>query len=70
MQVKGVKMTKILTRKIKKDYGSLQFFLNKHKINRQTYYTVVSGNGVSKRIADILIRNGYIKSDKELRKSA
>ncbi|PSM52764.1 hypothetical protein CBLAS_0890 [Campylobacter blaseri] len=58
-----------LTKKIKKDYGSLKFFLEKNNINRNTYNVVVRGYGSSKRIIDVLIKHNYIESEEELKRT-
>ncbi|WP_294962343.1 hypothetical protein [Sulfurimonas sp.] len=62
-------MTK-LTMKIKDEYGSVKRFCEKNNINLNTYKVVISGNGTSSKIANILINHRYITSADDLKKAA
>jgi hypothetical protein len=59
-----------LSKKIKKDYVTVQNFCTKHDIKYNTYKGVVNGDHQSSRIINILIKTGYIKSADELTKKA
>lgn len=58
-----------LTQKIN-DWGTLKRFCEKNNININTYKVVVTGNGTSARIVNILKKRKYIKSANELKKVA
>jgi len=59
-----------LSKKIKKDYVTVQNFCTKHDIKYNTYKGVVNGNHKSSTIVNILKKHKYIKSaDDLLRKS-
>jgi len=58
-----------ISQKIKNDYGTLVFFCKKHEINLHTFKRVLYGYGTSTRIANLLIKLGYIKCKDELRKT-
>lgn len=59
-----------LTQRIKEDWGTLKRFCEKNNININTYKVVVTGNGTSTRIVNILKKHKYIKNADELRKVA
>jgi|GEM_PF-1762275 len=56
-----------ISQRIKNDYGTLVFFCKKHGINLHTFKRVLYGYGTSTRIANLLIKLGYIKCKDELK---
>jgi len=56
-----------ISQRIKNDYGTLVFFCKKHEINLHTFKRVLYGYGTSTRIANLLIKLGYIKCKDELK---
>jgi len=60
-----------ISEKIRYDYGTIARFCRIHKLNQNTFRTVLHGYGTSSRIAKILVDEGYIKRADDLkRKSA
>ncbi|WP_324172011.1 hypothetical protein [Sulfurimonas sp.] len=59
-----------LSKKIKKDYVTVENFCTKHNIKYNTYKGVVNGSHPSQPIVKILIKEGYIKSADDLLKKA
>jgi len=63
-------MARDMTTAIKEDYGTVKRFCKLHDINYNTYNVITSGFSTSKRVTDILIKEGYIKSADELKKKS
>lgn len=60
-----------ISEKIRYDYGTIARFCRIHKLNQNTFRTVLHGYGTSSPIAKILVDEGYIQSSDDLkRKSA
>ena len=57
---KGKKLS-VDTEKIREDYGTIKRFCRLHGINPNTYNVVMSGFFPSKRIVNLLEKEGYLK---------
>lgn len=56
----------IVSKKIRNDWGTLTHFCRKNNIQINTFKQVLYGYGKSKKITDLLIKSGYIKTEKDL----
>ena len=56
----------IVSKKIRNDWGTLTHFCRKNNIKINTFKQVLYGYAKSKKLTNLLIKYGYIKSQKDL----